>query len=384
MTTPTVVETPTKKKFTVGKKLFEGDLADFYASTYANGSGTTQVVLKIGRDRKDNDLLENEARILHFLYPATQKDEKFYRYLPRLIDTARLPDGRQVNVFPLMEGYVSMADVLAAYPKGIDFRDMVWMYKRLLSGLGFAHQMGIIHGAVLPTHVLVHPTSHGDKIIDWSYALNFAALIKHDPDPIPDPPAPVDPPDPDPYAAHDPDPYAALLVGRVDPPRSRAKKAPAAPPAPAPAPAPKGPRMDVWHMLRQNLFEDDDPSPVIAGDPAPPDDPKKMRVKAISVDYRTFYAPEILAKETPSPATDLFMAAKCAVALLGGDVETNQMPDAVPIQIKAFLQLSLLPSRQKRAHDAWELLEDFEKLLLQVVGPPKYRPFSLPAKGDPS
>ena len=349
MTVPDTIEVR-KRTTHVGAKIASGDLADIhvaYSAAYPAGSDQ-KIVLKIGRDRKDNDLLENEARILNYLYPSTQKDEKFYRYLPRLLDTARLPDKRHVSIFPLMEGYVSCQDILAAYPQGIDFRDMVWMYKRLLSGIGFAHEMGVVHGAILPPHVLVHPTGHGAKIIDWSYALNFAALVT---------PSVVDP-----------------KAGKPTPT--------------------KKPSLDVWAMLRQNLYEEDDPTPIIVG--VAPQDPKKMYVKAISVAYQGFYAPEILKKENPSPATDIYMAAKLAVALLGGDVSTNQLPvditrdgtfpepERARTQLQAFLQVSLLPAQRKRPQDAWQVLEDFDKLLLNLVGTPTYRPFTMPSKGAPS
>ncbi len=346
MKIPDVIETSSKRRFTVGLKIADGDLSDIYSGSYANGAGDHTVAIKVGRDRRDNDLLENEASVLNYLYPPKQKDEKFYRYLPKLIDTATF-DRRQVTIFPLMENYVSVADVLAAYPKGLDFRDMVWMYKRLLAGLGFVHEMGVVHGAILPTHVLVHPEGHGAKIIDWSYSLNFAAALA-------------------------------------------AKKKPADPdPVITPAPGPKK-GLGVWDLVRQNLYADSDPDPVVL--PAgPPPDPDKLYVRAMSVDYEKYYAPEILRKESPSPATDIFMAAKVAVALCGGDVEAGQLPDNIittdpegldPARartaIQAFLQASLVTDPRRRPHDAWQVHEDLDQLLQGLVGPNRFRKFTMP------
>ncbi len=344
MSIPDIIETSAKRTFHSGVKLFEGDLADLhsaYGATHPKGADE-KVLLKIARDPRDNDLLVNEVAVLNHLYPKGQKDEKFFRYLPRIIDTARLPDRRQVTVLPHFEGYCSLAEIIAQYPEGIDFRDMVWMYKRLLSGLGFVHEMGVIHGALLPPHVLVHPTDHGAKIIDWSYALNFAALL-----------APQVP----------------------DPPKAGA--------APAKSPG-------VWDLLRQNLYTDDPQDPAIPK--GPPPDPNRMYIKAMSVDYEKFYAPEILRKETPSPASDIFMAAKCIVALLGGDLDTNQLPASVVktgdfdeperarTQIQAFLQVSLLANPRKRPSDPWQVHEDFDQLILALVGKRSYRPFSIAAR----
>jgi serine/threonine protein kinase len=380
MKTPDTIELG-RRSFPVGAKIAEGDLADVHSCTLKNGT-MMELALKIGREVRDNDLLENEIAILQYLYPPGTKDEKFFRYLPKLHASGHLPDRRHVAVFPLMEGYLPVSDILTAYPKGIDFRDMVWMYKRLLAGLGFAHAMGVVHGAVLPPHVLVHPTGHGAKIIDWSYALNFTALLKADPPP--DPPAP---PAPDPGMGaplhRSPDPWP---LGYGIPRDPVSTPAPPSPPKKTNAPS-------VWDLLKQNNY-DDDPAPTTSPTgtaPVDPPTPSKMRIKALSVDYMPYYAPEILRKETPSPATDLYMAAKVAIALCGGDVETGQLPESVlrtdpegldpdrcRTALQAFLQASLFPTQHRRPQDAWEVHEDFDKLLRGLVGAPKYRVFSMP------
>jgi serine/threonine protein kinase len=320
------------KTFSVGDRLCEGDLADIYMTS------DRAAVLKIARDRRDNDLLENEVRVLSRLYPKHQREGNFYRYLPRILDTAQISDRLHVTVFPYFKEYLSLAEIIQFFPNGVDYRDMAWMYKRILAALGFIHSKGVLHGAILPTHVLVHPIEHGAKILDWSYAMDFA-LTKKDPDPV-DPVTPA-----------------------------------------APSPPTKG--LSAWDLIRQsgNMYkddDDDDPPPVVVPG-GPPTDPSSMYVKAISVDYQAFYAPEILHKETPSPATDIYMASKCMVALLGGNAETNVIPDTVPIQIRAFLQASLLVNPQKRPQEAWKLHEDFDGILVNLVGKPTYRPFSFPS-----
>jgi serine/threonine protein kinase len=44
------------------------------------------------------------------------------------------------------------------------------MWRRLLVAIGAAHRAGVIHGAVLPEHVLIHPAEHGLVLIDWCYS----------------------------------------------------------------------------------------------------------------------------------------------------------------------------------------------------------------------
>ncbi|WP_433478204.1 hypothetical protein ACQPZP_14905 [Spirillospora sp. CA-142024] len=45
------------------------------------------------------------------------------------------------------------------------------MWRRLLVALGFAHRAGVLHGAVLPDHVLIHPEKHGLVLVDWCYSV---------------------------------------------------------------------------------------------------------------------------------------------------------------------------------------------------------------------
>lgn len=275
-----------KRTYIVTELLATGDLADVYACSYTESGKEQHVVFKVAQAAADNDLLENENKVLSAMYAKDQPEEKFYRYLPKPLDSFMLRGSgspRRVNVLQRAEGYVTLAEILKAYPKGLDFRDVVWMFKRMLAGIGYAHiHKHVVHGGIVPTNVMVHPTGHGAKILDWCYA-------------VPE-----------------------------------------------------------WEK-------------------------GTGRVRALSKPYRDFYAPEILKKLPPSPQTDLYMIAKCAVALLGGDVVTNQVPATVPKPIQAFLGSCLLPAQHRRPDDAWKLHEDFDELLQRLVGKPKYRPLVMPA-----
>jgi serine/threonine protein kinase len=263
------------KKYLVKEKVFEGDICDLYACDY-NGE---DVLFKVAQAASENDLVENEAKILKQLYPEGQADENFYRYLPKVIDSFMLKGktNRRVVVLPWFKQHRSLAEVLRIYPQGLDFRDMVWMFKRTLVGIGFAHTKGVVHGAVLPTHVLVHPTDHGAKIIDWSYSPGL-------------------------------------------------------------------------------------------GEP----------IRVMNSDYQEFYPPEVLAKKPATSATDIYMAAKCAVALVGGNVASGRMPDSVPPQLRAFFQGCLLLAPAQRPNNAWDLHKEFDELLKRVVGKSAYRPLKMP------
>jgi serine/threonine protein kinase len=177
-------------------------------------------------------------------------------------------------------GYVSLAEVLRAYPSGLAAADAAWMFNRILTALGVAHSQGIVHGAVVPAHVLVRPADHNGMLIDWCYS-------------------------------------------------------------------------------------------VPAGEP----------LKAISPPYAADYPPEVHARQPATPATDLYMAARCMTRLLGGHAATLELPKSVPRPIRALLSACLLPAIQRRADDAWQVFEDFHAILGRLYGPPQFRPFVMPVKG---
>lgn len=183
---PVVIVTR-KRQYTVGNLLAEGDLASLYRCAVSDAQQARGAILKIGRDSADNDLLANEARTLRLLLaPVDQKPVP--AYLPRLVESFRYDDGtsapRQVNAFELAltergplpaDSFYSLAEVRAHYRDGVDPKQMAWIWRRLLIALGYAHERGVIHGAVLPTHILIHPEAHALLLVDWAYSVHEPA-----------------------------------------------------------------------------------------------------------------------------------------------------------------------------------------------------------------
>lgn len=160
-------------RFRVGETVASGDVAELYEAADENDRGR-RAVLKMPRDPSDNDLMSREEEALRKL--RDDGDPKFRPYVPRLVAAFRHRDEdtgetRRVNALAPLDGFVSFAQVMAAYPDGVDPRDAAWMWRRLLVALGFAHRAGVVHGAVLPEHVLVHPRQHGLVLVDWCYSV---------------------------------------------------------------------------------------------------------------------------------------------------------------------------------------------------------------------
>ena len=153
-----------------GRLVAAGDLANLYEHELG--------LLKIARDPADNDLIEREAGALTTLRAKAGK--RHLPYVPDLVESQLHKDPatgtvRRANVIAKLEGFVTLAEVKAAYPDGLDPRDAAWMWRRLLVAIGLAGQAGLIHAAVIPEHVLIHPGDHGLVLVDWCYAITGPA-----------------------------------------------------------------------------------------------------------------------------------------------------------------------------------------------------------------
>jgi hypothetical protein len=148
-----------------GVLMARGDIANLYA--------TADGLLKIARDPADNDLMRREAAALRQLAGV---EDRFRAYFPRLTRAERHTDpgtgrARRANVLARLDGFRTLAEAGVAFPGGVDPRDAAWMWRRLLVAAGASARAGVIHGAVLPEHVLIHPGQHGLVLIDWCYSV---------------------------------------------------------------------------------------------------------------------------------------------------------------------------------------------------------------------
>lgn len=250
-----------------------GDLANVYLALDKNGQ---LVTVKAIRSHTNNDLGRNELTVIKAIEQKCGTLPTF-GHIPMVLDSFQIrQDGaqKQVNVFRAMDrqgGWVTVEDVLQHYPEGIDLRDAAWMFNRLLGALLVTHQSGYIHGAVTPSHVMLHLPTHNGVLIDWSYAVK-----------------------------------------------------------------------------------------------------EGQTAKAVTPEMQDYMPSEILAKKPLSFGTDLFMAAKILLRLVGGE---NELPKHPP-SVRGLFRACLL-SQNVRLNDVNEVYEDFSKLLNALYGPRKFRTFKL-------
>jgi serine/threonine protein kinase len=147
--------------YRIGKRVASGDIADLSAVD-------DNALVKVPRDLADSDLMEAEAAALQRL--RADGDPKYRAYAPRLVESFVHEDvshrRRRVNVLERLDGFVAVGGIR----REIDPRDAAWMWRRLLVALGWAHRAGVVHGAILEEHVLIHPGQHGLALVDWCYS----------------------------------------------------------------------------------------------------------------------------------------------------------------------------------------------------------------------
>jgi hypothetical protein len=173
----TVLQSPTASYRLDCAPFATGDFSRLYRARTGDAAARP-VIVKIAAAPTDNPALEHEARIVGRFHGAPADDplRRTARYVPALFDSFLLPDaaGRRfrVNVLPYEDGFVALSDVLAAYPDGLDPRDAAWICRRVLAQTLAAAMAGVVHGALTPDHVLIHPLSHEPRHIGWSHALD--------------------------------------------------------------------------------------------------------------------------------------------------------------------------------------------------------------------
>jgi hypothetical protein len=275
---------PARIRVSVGGRTYEGyaePLSGDLCELFPASAGAGPVLLKVARSPRNNDLLEAEAQALRRI-ERELSGMAVRAHFATLADSFVLADEdgvrRQVNVIRSEPNTLSLSAVLGARPQGLDPADAAWIFNRMLAAIASAHQLGLVHGAVNPDHVLIRPADHNGILIDWCYSVERGAPLQ-----------------------------------------------------------------------------------------------------AICPAYAADYPPEVAAREPATPATDIYMAARCMCRLLGGAGDPDGLPGAVPPSIRALLRTCLIPSPHRRPDDAWQLFDDMQRALRDHYGPPTFRPFPLAA-----
>ncbi len=153
-------------------RIAQGESSDVFLAERARAV-TERVILKVLRADSDRDLQDREWEALTALEASdAQGSVSLSRRLPSPVARGRVEGSdRTALLTRAQSGFVdTFEDVLRAYPRGVDGRHAAWMWRRILELLGWVHQAGWAHGAILPAHLVVQARDHGVMLVGWSCA----------------------------------------------------------------------------------------------------------------------------------------------------------------------------------------------------------------------
>lgn len=259
-----------------------GDFSVLYKGRMKSGDS---VIVKISSEPAYNSWLEREALVLGQFRDAKATDplSNIKPFVPALLDTFLIGgDGGtryRVNVMSYVPDLVSVAEVMKAYPMGLDPKDAAWIFRRVLAQTLAASMAGLVHGALVPDHVLIDPFKHEPTHIGWGHA------FKRD---------------------------------------------------------------------------------------------GKSRITHVVNRWKDYYPPEVFEKKPCGHGSDIYMAGKIMIGLLGGDVRKNKLP-LLPKSVAGIILSCVESSRSRRPKDAREVLDGFTRAIRDEWGR-AYRVLNMPVR----
>ena len=162
-----------KSHWSLKEKISQGDTCDVYMGMRARWP-TEMAVIKLLRDEQNKELFENEWQRIGELQRSKAPGAEFFSgLLPQPIIHGKITgenhNGQIASVFRWESGFkYNLADILKDNPKGIPVRASIWLWRRILEMLNFIHTSGLVHGAVLPQHILIQENEHGARLIGYT------------------------------------------------------------------------------------------------------------------------------------------------------------------------------------------------------------------------
>lgn len=275
--TDMVTLTVGSRSYTIMAEPFaSGDFSNVHVGKDEQGNG---VVAKVARRPTFNQYLTHEALLLKQVGEQTSL-KSLTRFVPELLDTLTLtePGNQQfrVNVYRQVLGMVSLTQVRERHQNGLAPEDAMWVARRIIAQTLAANMMNVVHGAIVPDHVLIHPLSREPLHIGWAHAVQ------------------------EPEKNH-------------------------------------------------------------------------RRITTVIDRWRDWYPKEVFDRAIPSHQTDLYMAGKTMLYLLGGDVVRNRFPSHIPPDIVRLIGQLLEEQSSQRPSDGFTFLRELTTAVHRHWGK-TYRP----------
>lgn len=152
-----------------------GDFSVLYRGE--TGAGI-KVIAKVSTTPTMNTWLERDALVLKKFTTASAGDPLagVARFVPKLIETFLMEGEKgtryRVNIMKDVPDLVSVADIVKAYPTGLETTQAVWIFRRILAQTLAASMAGVVHGAMVPDHILVDPYKREPMHIGWAHSID--------------------------------------------------------------------------------------------------------------------------------------------------------------------------------------------------------------------
>lgn len=162
--------TTARSVYHIASGLAQGDLSTVYAG-HRGDDICDRIVIKIADKSSSNEALQREVRVLRLLLGEASPQRK---HLPQYLDQFKTDEGQLGIILSFVDGY-DLHTIREKYPEGIDPQHVIWIFRRVLSVLGYAHSKGILHGNIDPAHILIRPYDHNVTVIDWTSSVENPA-----------------------------------------------------------------------------------------------------------------------------------------------------------------------------------------------------------------
>lgn len=174
-----------------------GDVADVHLG-HTPRFHDRSILIKAARYPKDNDMLVAEQRSLKLVRTKMEtRSSEWLATVPQIFDSILIGGSlqRRVNIVEYFPGFLTVKEIKERGTV-IDGRTLTWMWKRILVLLDWVYRSGVIHGAILPPHVMFFPDNmypgdggayvlrrrderqHAIRLIDWCYSIEHDARTK--------------------------------------------------------------------------------------------------------------------------------------------------------------------------------------------------------------
>ncbi len=142
--------------YEVIKQIGEGGFGRTYEAKHIYLDEKACLKQNINLTKTDSEILRNEAKLMW----------KISHYsLPAMRDFFPGPDGSSILVMDFIEG--KTLDKIIEKHIAIHPEEVCWIAQRLLNGLCYLHNNGIVHGDIKPTNVIVQGKKHNAILLDY-------------------------------------------------------------------------------------------------------------------------------------------------------------------------------------------------------------------------